>query len=323
MSRDYITQAAEKPFRETDLPLPNRHKGKVRDLYPLEDGELLLVTTDRLSAFDRILGLAPYKGQVLNQLSAFWFDKTEGIIPNHKISVPDPNATLARKAKTLPVEVVIRGYITGVTKTALWYRYDLGERIIYGHEFPDGMRKNQALSEPIITPTTKGGLGAHDERLTCAEVVDQGHLDGDTWEKVQQASLDVFRLGQQVAQEVGLILVDTKYEFGVDENGEVIIIDEVHTPDSSRFWLAESYVQRFKAGEEPENYDKEFLRLDYAAQGYRGDGEPPEMGQAFWLRVAERYVSLYEKLTGEPFQPAAYPVGLRLEENLRASGILK
>ena len=163
MMRPYINQAAEHPFRETDLPLPNRNKGKVRDLYPLTNGELLLITTDRLSAFDRILGSAAYKGQVLNQLSTFWFDKTSEIVPNHKLGTPDPNAMLARQAKTLPVEVVIRGYITGVTKTALWYRYDLGERIIYGHEFPDGMRKNQALDEPIITPTTKGGPGAHDE----------------------------------------------------------------------------------------------------------------------------------------------------------------
>ncbi len=322
MTQDDFAQAVENPFRETELPLPNRHTGKVRDLYALENGELLLVTTDRLSAFDRILGLVPYKGQVLNQLSAFWFDKTEGIVPNHKLSVPDPNAMLARKARTLPVEVVVRGYISGVTKTALWYRYDLGERMIYGHSFPDGMRKNQALPEPIITPTTKGGPGTHDERLTCAEVVEDGHLDAATWEKVQHAALEVFRLGQKMARNTGLILVDTKYEFGLDADGEVILIDEVHTADSSRFWLAESYEARFEAGEEPENYDKEFLRLDYAAKGYRGDGDPPEMTEAFWLRVAERYVSLYEKLTGKTFRPADYPVGPRLEANLRAGGIL-
>ena len=319
----YIQQAFSHPFTSTNLPLPSKMTGKVRDIYRPEPGKLLLVTTDRLSAFDRILGAAPYKGQVLNQLSAWWFEQTQSIIPSHTISLPDPNALLAVEVEPFPVEVIVRGYISGVTKTALWYRYDLGEREIYGHTFPDGLTKNQKLPENIVTPTTKGGPGSHDERLTCAEVVKQGHLDAATWDTVQNAALAIFALGQQVAEKAGLILVDTKYEFGrapdgaVVPAGQIMIIDEVHTPDSSRYWKADTYAERLAAGQEPENFDKEFVRLEYAAKGYRGDGKPPEMPADLWVRVAERYITLYERLTGQEFVPGAYPVESRLEKNLR------
>ncbi|HZU86335.1 MAG TPA: phosphoribosylaminoimidazolesuccinocarboxamide synthase [Anaerolineaceae bacterium] len=310
------------PFEESALPLPGKISGKVRDIYPLSGGQRLFITTDRLSAFDRNLACVQYKGQVLNQLSAWWFEKTMEIIPNHVLSIPDPNALLALEAQPLPVEVIVRGYITGVTSTALWYRYSLGERHIYGYDFPEGLLKNQALPEPIITPTTKGGPSGHDERLTCAEVVEKEYLSPDVWEQVQVAALAIFRYGQQVAARTGLILVDTKYEFGLAPDGRVILIDEVHTPDSSRFWQAETYAQRFEHGEEPVNFDKEFIRLAYAERGYRGDGEAPEMSAELWAAASRRYITIYEMLTGRFFLPGDYPVQPRLENNLRKAGII-
>ena len=316
MKYPYIQTALSHRFIETNLPIPGKTTGKVRDIYHPGDGKLLLVTTDRLSAFDRVLGAAPFKGQVLNQLSAWWFEQIQEIIPSHLIALPDPNALLAQEVEPFPVEVIVRGYISGVTKTALWYRYDLGEREIYGHRFPEGLTKNQKLPESIITPTTKGGPTGHDERLTCAEVTEKGYLDAATWEQIQQAALAIFALGQEVAAKAGLILVDTKYEFGRAPDGRVMIIDEVHTPDSSRYWKADTYIQRIAEGLEPENFDKEFVRLEYAAQGYRGDGAPPEMPADLWVRVAERYITLYESLTGQIFEPGAYPVGPRLEKNI-------
>jgi phosphoribosylaminoimidazole-succinocarboxamide synthase len=308
-------------FRNSDLPLPGKVSGKVRDGYDLPGGRLL-VTTDRLSAFDRILAAVPYKGQVLNQLAAWWFAQLTDILPNHLLDVPDPNASIVTRATPFPVEVVVRGYITGVTSTALWHRYELGERLIYGYRFPDGLHKNQALPHPIITPTTKGGPTGHDERLTCAEVVERGWLEADAWEQVQAAALAIFRRGQMIAREAGLILVDTKYEFGRSAGGQVMLIDEVHTPDSSRFWKAASYAARVAAGEEPENFDKEFVRLAYAEQGYRGDGAPPAMPDALWAAASQRYITIYEMLTGRAFEPAAYPVGPRLLQNLQAAGVL-
>ncbi|MBN1814333.1 MAG: phosphoribosylaminoimidazolesuccinocarboxamide synthase [Anaerolineae bacterium] len=310
----HISQALEAV--EIDWP-HGRERGKVRDTFLLPDGRRLIVTTDRLSAFDRILTAVPFKGQVLNQLSAFWFEQTADIIPNHVIDVPDPNTSLVVGCETLPVEVVVRGYITGVTKTALWYRYSLGERHIYGYDFPDGLVKNQPLPEPIITPTTKGLAGEHDERITCAEVVERGLLDKATWEQAQTAALAIFRRGQEIARQGGLILVDTKYEFGRAPDGKVMVIDEVHTPDSSRFWLAESYEERVSGGEEPDNFDKEFLRLWYADHGYRGDGEPPEPTDDLVAQVSERYIALYEKLAGRTFEPGAYPANPRIAETLK------
>ncbi len=264
----------------------------------------------------------PFKGQVLNQLSAWWFDITRDLIDNQMVDIPDPNAIVARTVKRFPVEIVVRGYITGVTTTALWYRYSLGERGIYGYTFPDGLKKNQALPEPILTPTTKGDEGAHDERLTCAEVVERGLLDAATWEKVGTAALAVFRRGQEIAARSGLILVDTKYEMGLSSDGKVTLIDEVHTPDSSRFWKASTYAERFEAGEEPENFDKEIVRLAYAEQGYRGDGEPPSVPDDLWIAASQRYISIFEMLTGRPFEPAAYPAEPRILENLKRAGIL-
>jgi phosphoribosylaminoimidazole-succinocarboxamide synthase len=298
-----------------------KHSGKVRDIYTQND-RLVLVTTDRLSAFDRILGAVPYKGQVLNQLAAFWFQQTQDIIANHLLAIPDPNVTIARRCHPLPVEVVVRGYITGVTSTALWYRYSQGERTIYGIDFPDGLHKNDPLLEPIITPTTKASPedphGGHDERITSAEVVTMGLATAQQWELICSAAIAVFKRGQAIAQRAGLILVDTKYEFGVTEDGEILLIDEVHTPDSSRFWIADSYPSRHAAGEEPENFDKEFIRLYYAAHGYRGEGEPFPMPVDLVIQAAQRYIHTYERLTGLVFVPGELPAGPRMERNLQA-----
>ena len=316
-----LLQLLPQALNETNLPLPNKQTGKVRDWYDLPNEQRLIVTTDRLSAFDRILARVPYKGQVLNQLAAWWFEQTKSIIPNHLISIPDPNAALVQKVNPLPVEVIVRGYITGVTSTALWYRYSIGERNIYGYDFPEGLRKNQRLSEPIITPTTKGGETGHDERLTCAEVVEKGILDAKIWDQVQAAALAIFKRGQELASQAGLILVDTKYEFGITDAGQVMLIDEVHTPDSSRFWKADEYDKRFEADVEPENFDKEFIRLAYAEKGYRGDGEIPSMPDELWAAASERYIAIYEMLTGEEFIPGSYPVEERLLKNLQQVGI--
>ncbi len=320
--REQLMQLLPQACAETDLPLPGKTVGKVREWYALGDRKRLIVTTDRLSAFDRILAKVPYKGQVLNQLSGWWFEQTQSILPNHLISLPDPNAAIVTEVEPLLVEVVIRGYISGVTSTALWHRYELGEREIYGYHFPDGLRKNQALPAPIITPTTKGGPSGHDERLTCAEVVSKGILDAETWEQVQDAALAIFKRGQELANKAGLVLVDTKYEFGRTPDGRILLIDEVHTPDSSRFWKADSYERRFTAGQEPENFDKEFVRLAYAEKGYRGEGGIPHMPDSLWVSASERYITIYEMLTGQAFVPGDYPVNERLLENLRTLGLV-
>lgn len=313
---NHIQDLLPHAFADTDLPLPGKIAGKVRDSYPLNNNQRLLVTTDRLSAFDRVLKCVPYKGQALNQLAAWWFEQTADIIPNHVISIPDPNALIAITVEPFPVEVIVRGYISGVTSTALWHRYSLGERTIYGYDFPEGLQKNQALPEPIITPTTKGGPTGHDERLTCAEVVEKGLLDATKWNTIQQAALALFKRGQAIAQRAGLLLVDTKYEFGRAPDGHILLIDEVHTPDSSRFWLAENYQKRFKAGLEPENFDKEFVRLAYAERGFRGDGPIPELPDEIWIALSQRYIQIYEILTGKTFVPGSYPVLPRLMTEL-------
>ncbi len=313
---DTIKAAIPKALAQVDIPeRPLHRRGKVRDIYVLPDGCWAFVTTDRLSAFDRVLGLIPYKGQVLNQLAAWWFAQLGDIVAHHLVATPDPNVSVVRPCRPLPVEVIVRGYLTGVTRTSLWTLYAQGERVIYGIRFPDGLRKNEPLPEPVITPTTKGGPTGHDERLTAAEVVERGLVPADLWEQVQEVALALFRRGQEIAANRGLILVDTKYEFGVDEEGNLVLIDEVHTPDSSRFWRADTYEERLARGEEPESMDKEFVRLWFAQQGYRGNGEPPALPEDVIVGLASRYIAVYEMLTGRPFVPATYPA----EERVRAA----
>jgi phosphoribosylaminoimidazole-succinocarboxamide synthase len=323
ISKQTLLALIPQAFNGTDLPLPGKGSGKVRDWYDLPHSQRLIITTDRLSAFDRVVANVPYKGQVLNQLTNWWFDQTCDIIPNHKVAAPDPNAVVATVAEPFLVEVIVRGFITGVTTTALWYRYSLGERNIYGYTFPDGLQKNQELARPIITPTTKGLAGTHDERLTCSEVIEKGLMDKIGWEQVQEAALAVFRRGQELACKAGLILVDTKYEFGRTPEGNVVLIDEVNTPDSSRFWKADSYPERFRLEQEPENFDKEFVRISYAEKGYRGDGEIPVMSADLWVAASQRYMAVYEMLTGRPFDAGEYPVEPRLKDHLRVANIVE
>lgn len=307
------------PFLDIDLPLPDPRPGKVRVSYRLPDGpdgegRRLFVTTDRLSAFDRIIAGVPYKGQVLNQLAAWWFADTADIVPNHVLAVPDPNLLVARAATPLPVEVVVRGHITGVTSTSLWQQYADGARVIYGHRFPDGLRKNTELPQPLVTPTTKGNDGTHDVPLTVAEVVQHGLVAPRLWGEVVEAALLLFRRGRQRAAEAGLILADTKYEFGLAADGSLLLIDEMHTPDSSRYWVADTHEARLAAGEEPESLDKEVVRRALLQAGYRGDGEPPAMPGEVWVETTRRYVHAFERITGTQFEPGAYPVGPRIQE---------
>lgn len=310
-------------FCDIELPLEDRREGKVRVSYriaPAPDGtpRRMFITTDRVSAFDRVIAGVPHKGQVLNQLAAWWFGQTADIVSNQLLGTPDPNVTIARDATPLPVEVVVRGAITGVTSTSLWKQYDDGARTIYGYHFADGLRKNTLLPEPLVTPTTKppAGAGVHDEPLTCAEVVERGLVDAARWEKITSAATEVFRRGQATAAAAGLVLADTKYEFGLDRHGDVMLIDEVHTPDSSRYWVADSYESRVAAGDEPESLDKEPLRIALAAAGYRGAGDPPALAPDVIDAVSARYIDAYERLTGLHFEPGSYPVGDRIAANL-------
>jgi phosphoribosylaminoimidazole-succinocarboxamide synthase len=308
------SDVAVAPFVDVDLPLADRRVGKVRVSYALGERRRLFVTTDRLSAFDRIVAGVRYKGQVLNQLAAWWFAETADVVANHVVAVPDPNLLVAKAAAPLPVEVVVRGYITGVTSTSLWRQYADGARTIYGYDFPDGLAKNSALPEALITPTTKPPAGSpvHDEPLTCAEVVERRLVEPELWERVMAAALGVFGRGQQLAAKAGLILADTKYEFGLGADGELLLIDEVHTPDSSRFWVAASYGDRLARGEEPESLDKEVVRRALADAGYGGDGDPPELPDSVWAETSGRYIDAYERLTGSAFEPGEYPVDKRI-----------
>lgn len=310
------------PFTEIELPLPDRRDGKVRTSWACGDERRLIVTTDRLSAFDRVLAGVPYKGQVLNELSAWWFEQTADVIANHRLAVPDPNALLARAARPLPVEVVVRGYITGVTDTSLWGMYADGARAMYGYEFPDGLRKNTALPEHIVTPTTKAADGGHDVPVTCDEVVASGLVPADVWRQATDAALALFARGAELGRRAGLVLADTKYEFGLTADDELILIDEVHTPDSSRWWVAESYEQRVAAGHEPESLDKEVVRRALTDVGYRGEGPVPELPGEVWSATTGRYVTAFERLTGRPFEPGPYPVPSRLTDNLTKAGLL-
>jgi phosphoribosylaminoimidazole-succinocarboxamide synthase len=311
-----LPEPLPEPLLDIELPLNDRRVGKVRVSYALPDRQRLFVTTDRLSAFDRIIAGVPYKGQVLNQLSWWWFEHSRDIIANHALATPDPNALIAIEAEPLTVEVIVRGYITGVTDTALWTRYAAGERTIYGHHFPDGLRKNTPLAEPIVTPTTKGIDGSHDEPLSSSAVVADGHVPADLWSRVEAAAVELFRRGTERGRHAGLILADTKFEFGVDGDGELLLIDEVLTPDSSRWWVEENYDERLAANLEPESLDKEVVRRALAAAGYTGEGRVPELPADVWTATSRRYVDAFERLTGLSFVPGAYPVEARINTAL-------
>lgn len=310
-------------LKTIDLPnLGKKYSGKVRDFYLLTD-KRVTITTDRQSAFDVILGFIPFKGAVLNQLAAFWFDKTNHIVDNHLLSIPDPNVLLSKNCKPIPVEMVVRGYLSGVTNTSVWHSYQKGERTIYGVTFPDGMKKNQKLEKAIITPTThpEAGSNLHDERLTRDEIINKKIVNEKLYKQMEDVSLALFDFGQKWCLKHGLILVDTKYEFGLHD-GKLILIDEIHTPDSSRFWKADTYEERFKKGLEPENFDKEFLRLWYAKKGYKGNGKPPKMSNELIIQTAKRYIGVYEMITNKKFNTFQYPIENRIKVNLKKAKII-
>ena len=291
-------------------------RGKVRDMYLLP-GKRILITTDRQSAFDHVLGAIPLKGQVLNRIALHWFEKTKDIVPNHVIAVPDPNVTVAKELKMLPVEIVVRRYLTGASDTAIWTYYSRGVREYCGHKLPDGMVKNQPFDRAIITPTTKSEV--HDELISPEEVVAQGLVPKETWKRVEEIALALFQRGTELAAERDLILVDTKYEMGLDNEGRITVADEIHTPDSSRYWIKDTYAERFARGEEPESLDKEFLRLWLREKGI-SDTNIPKLDDEIRVQVAERYVDLYERVTGQTFNAelSDEPVTKRIEKNIRS-----
>ena len=291
-------------------------QGKVRDMYLLPDRRIL-IATDRQSAFDHVLGAIPLKGQVLNRIAQYWFEQTEDLVPNQVIDVPHPNVTVARELAMLPVEIVVRRYLTGSTDTSVWTNYDNGVRNFCGVELPEGMVKNQPFDAPIITPTTKAE--DHDEAISPQQIVERGLVDRDTWEQVEEISLALFARGTELAGRQGLILVDTKYEMGLDGDGRVTVADEIHTPDSSRYWVAASYQDRHARGEEPESLDKEFLRL-WLRERNISDDNIPDLDDDIRLQVAERYIDLFERVSGKSFEPdlGEGPIGERIERSIEA-----
>ena len=311
-----MSSGADQVLDDIDLALSDRRDGKVRVSYSLPDDRRLFVTTDRLSAFDRVIACVPFKGQVLNQLSWWWFEHTRDVVANHALQIPDPNVLIARAAEPLTVEVIVRGYITGVTDTALWTRYAAGERTIYGHRFPDGLHKNTPLPDPIVTPTTKGEAGSHDVPLSSAAVVADGHVGAGLWRQVEATAIELYRRGAERGEHAGLILADTKFEFGIDRDGGLMLIDEVLTPDSSRWWVADTYEARLAEGDEPESLDKEVVRRALAGAGYTGDGPIPDLAPAVWDATSARYIDAFERLTGTRFIRAAYPAQQRIHAAL-------
>ncbi len=290
--------------------------GKVRDIYDRGD-KLILITTDRHSSFDRIIAHIPWKGQVLNQISARWFEYTKDIVPNHVLATPDPNVTVARKCKLVPIEAVVRGYLTGVTDTAIWTRYGKGQRDIGGIALPEGMKKNQKLPHPLFDPTTKEAV--HDRVLTPEQMIAEGFVTQDLFDRIKKTAMALFARGQDIAARRGLILVDTKYEFGTDENGGLVLIDEIHTPNSSRYWRLGSYATRFNVGEEPEYFDKEFLRLWFIKNSAPyADAKLPDAPEDLVQELSRRYIQMYEEIADEMFQYGATPVLPRIERNLKA-----
>jgi len=304
-------------LKETNLKnIGEKKTGKVRDIY-IQPDKLILVTTDRHSSFDRIIAHIPWKGQVLNQVSAWWFEQTKDIVPNHVLAVPDPNVTVGKKMKLVPVEAVMRGYLTGVTDTAIWTRYQGGKRDFGEIILPEGMKKNQKLPSPVFDPTTKEDT--HDRAISPAEMIAEGLITEELFEKVKDVATKLFLRGQEIAAERGLILVDTKYEFGTDEAGNLVLIDEIHTPDSSRYWQVEGYDERMQKGEEPKSFDKEFLRLWFKENSdpYK-DAQLPDAPQELVDELSRRYIQMYEQITGMKFVHGETPVIPRIERNLRS-----
>ncbi|MBL9063548.1 phosphoribosylaminoimidazolesuccinocarboxamide synthase [Tabrizicola sp.] len=283
--------------------LPDPYFGKVRDCYDLPDGTRLLISSDRISAFDLNLAVIPWKGQVLTQLARYWFEKTSDIAPNHVISYPDPNVVLGKKLTILPVEIVVRGYLAGTTSTSILTQYNKGARSMYGHALPDGLKPNQALPQAIITPTSKAFDGGHDEPLTAADIIATGLLTKAQWDEVSEKALALFARGQKMAAERGLILADTKYEFGTDAEGNILLADEIHTPDSSRYWIAEGYPKAFENGDRPPSFDKDVIRSWVVARCDPYKDKVPDIPPDMIEKTALVYIDAFEAITGQTFVP--------------------
>jgi phosphoribosylaminoimidazole-succinocarboxamide synthase len=297
--------------------LPNHYRGKVRDNYDLPDGRRIIIASDRLSAFDKILAAIPFKGQVLTQTSRWWFEQTADICPNHVLTHPDPNVVIGQTLTILPVEIVVRSYLAGTTGTSILTLYNKGQRTMYGHKLSDGMRANEQLPTAIITPTSKAFDGGHDEPLTAEEIIAKKLVTPDQWETVSRYALALFARGQALAGQRGLILADAKYEFGVDKAGRILLADEIHTPDSSRFWFAESYQQRFESGEAPESFDKDFVRNWVVARCDPYTDPIPEIPPEIVIETAAVYIRAFETITGQSFEFP--PAGLAPLERIRSA----
>lgn len=283
--------------------LPNRYSGKVRENYDLPDGRRIIIATDRLSAFDLILTSIPFKGEVLTQTARYWFEETADICPNHVLAYPDPNVVIGTTLEILPVEIVVRGYLAGTTSTSILSKYKNGERDMYGIRLPDGLKDNEKLPQAIITPTSKAFDGGHDEPLSGAEILSQGLLTAEQWDSVSKYALALFARGQARAEERGLILVDTKYEFGTDKDGRIILADEIHTPDSSRYWIAASYDEAFQAGKRPPSFDKDFIRSWVTQRCDPYKDKVPEIPAELVEQASKIYIQAYEAITGKTFTP--------------------
>jgi len=310
MAKSIVQQQLANTLRETRFSqLGEKYQGKVRDVYRRGD-QLVLITTDRLSAFDRVLTTIPFKGEVLNRLAAFWFEKTRQVVQNHLIDVPDPNVTVAKRCEPFPIEFVVRGYLTG----SLWRDYQKGAHTAYGITFEKNLKKDKKFRQPIITPSTKAAQGEHDEPISEKAILAKGLMAERDWRRASE--------GQKWALSRRLILVDTKYEFA-KSGDEIVLIDEIHTPDSSRYWIASEYEARFQRGEDQKMLDKENIRQWLIKErGFSGHGEAPAIPDEVRVDLAEKYLAAFEQITGEPFQPKASPVLGRIEKNLRAKGYL-
>ncbi len=304
VSPDIIRAALASPLAGTDFKgLGARYEGKVRDNYTTDVGRRIIVATDRISAFGRGLGTLPLKGQLLNHIAAFWFRTTSPICPNHMLSVPDPNVLIARECTPLPVEMVVRAYLTGTTDTSIWVHYQKGVRTFCGHPLPDGMRNHEPLPKPIITPSTKAKKGYHDVSASREEILELTGMPAEDFDRAAEYALELFRFGQSWCEARGLILVDTKYEFGKTKDGEIVLIDEIHTPDSSRYWYKETYRERFEAGLDPESFDKDQVRRYLSRLGFSGDGPIPPVPDEVRVEAILRYIDAVEMITGMPFTP--------------------
>lgn len=296
--------------------LGTRYQGKVRDNYTTGDGRRFIIVTDRISAFDRVLGTLPFKGQVLNQIAAWWFEQSRHVAPNHLRSVPDPNVMEVTECRPLPVEMIVRGYLTGSSPTSIWTCYSKGGREFCGHRLPEGLKKHQPLPEPILTPTTKAAHGEHDQNASRQQLIDGGVITSQDFDAAAEYAKALFAFGQKVCAQRGLILVDTKYELGKTADGTLVVIDEIHTPDSSRYWFADSYEERLAAGQEPEAFDKEYVRRWLGDQGYAGDGPAPTLPDAVRVEAARRYIEACNAVRGAPFTPDTEPPEARIRRNL-------